>query len=278
MGSLRNPVGPLPSSIYWRRRAVALCLLALLAALAVWAVTSGGGSGNGDGKGGANGDGPAESITPGPSSSGPAISERPGGRDESGGGDDGGGGNPGGSGGVDGGTDAGGGGEGGSSGGSGGSGGGGGGSGGGGGGEWNGIPVGTSLPRCGPGSVELKLHSVENTYAPGEKPEIELTAENSSGQDCKVDFGAPSAVLTITSAEGDDPVWASDDCLRDSAGILLRVPAGGTARYTLEWDREPSAPECATPSDRSVKAGTYLVEAEADGLKTAKTSFVLAKD
>ncbi|WP_156206733.1 hypothetical protein [Streptomyces lycii] len=253
-----------------------MCLLALLAALAVWAVTSGGGSGNGDGKGGANGDGPAESITPGPSSSGPAISERPGGRDESGGGDDGGGGNPGGSGGVDGGTDAGGGGEGGSSGGSGGSGGGGGGSGGGG--EWNGIPVGTSLPRCGPGSVELKLHSVENTYAPGEKPEIELTAENSSGQDCKVDFGAPSAVLTITSAEGDDPVWASDDCLRDSAGILLRVPAGGTARYTLEWDREPSAPECATPSDRSVKAGTYLVEAEADGLKTAKTSFVLAKD
>ena len=46
VGSLRNPVGPLPSSIYWRRRAVALSLIALLAVLVLWAVTSGGGSGN----------------------------------------------------------------------------------------------------------------------------------------------------------------------------------------------------------------------------------------
>ncbi|MEV8411989.1 hypothetical protein AB0P45_00005, partial [Streptomyces niveus] len=84
MGSMRNPVGPLPSSIYWRRRAVAATLIALLALLVVWVVTSGGGDGGKKRDDGANGEAPAPSITPGPSGSGPAISEQPGGRDESG--------------------------------------------------------------------------------------------------------------------------------------------------------------------------------------------------
>src|SRR5690606_7271596 len=35
-GSLRNPVGPLPSPIYWRRRAVLLSVLALSALLITW--------------------------------------------------------------------------------------------------------------------------------------------------------------------------------------------------------------------------------------------------
>ena len=43
MGSLRNPVGPLPSTIYWRRRAVLLSVLGLLALLTVWVVGTGGG-------------------------------------------------------------------------------------------------------------------------------------------------------------------------------------------------------------------------------------------
>ncbi|UXI80062.1 hypothetical protein N6Q81_19585, partial [Streptomyces vinaceusdrappus] len=87
MGSLRNPVGPLPSSIYWRRRAVLLSLLALLALLITWIVVAGGGDGGKDREDGANGKNPAPSITPGPSGSGPAISEAPSGRDASDGGD-----------------------------------------------------------------------------------------------------------------------------------------------------------------------------------------------
>lgn len=83
VGSLRNPVGPLPSSIYWRRRVVLVSVAALLALLTTWLVTTGG-TGGKDGGNGANGKNPAPSITPGPSSSGPAISQAPGGRDESG--------------------------------------------------------------------------------------------------------------------------------------------------------------------------------------------------
>ncbi|MET7598640.1 hypothetical protein ACWERY_33700 [Streptomyces sp. NPDC004082] len=267
MGSLRNPVGPLPSSIYWRRRAVLLSVVGLLALLILWVVTNGGGGGGGNGDG-SNGKNPAPSITPGPSSTGPAISQHPGGRDESSGTGDGGDGS---------GADGGGSGSGGGAGSAGSAGGsddgskGGGGSGG-------QLPAGSGLPNCTPGAVKLTVRSVHNTYAPGKKPAIELIAKNTSSGDCKVDLGPKNTVLTITQAGSDDAFWSSKDCPKGSGSLLFRVPADGRVTHTVEWDRKASAPECATPPAGSASAGTYLVEAKAPGLAKAQTSFVLEKD
>ncbi|MET7913810.1 hypothetical protein ABZS98_37430 [Streptomyces avermitilis] len=267
MGSMRNPVGPLPSSIYWRRRAVLLSVVGLLALLVVWVVGSGGGGGK-NGADGSNGKHPTSSITPGPSSSGPAISQHPGGRDESSSGDGSGSGSgsesgsgsgpgSGSSGGAAGGSDD--------------------GSNGGGGADGQ-LPAGSTLPNCTASIVKLTLHSVRNSYSPDRTPTFELTAKNSSGSDCKVDFGPKNSVLTITQADGDNDIWSSADCPKGSGSALFRVPAGDSATYTVKWDRKPSAPECATPPAGSAAAGTYLVEAKAPGFAKAQTSFVLAKD
>ncbi|GGV54425.1 hypothetical protein [Streptomyces griseoflavus] len=280
MGSLRNPVGPLPSSIYWRRRAVLLSVLALLTLLIAWVVVSGSGGGGG-GDNGANGKNPAPSITPGPSSSGPAISQAPGGRDESGGddgsggsggsggsssgaGDDGAGGDPADSGGSDGGAggSAGGGSEGGTSAGV---------------GAGDALPAGSGsgLPNCTASAVQFSLRSARNTYEPGQTPTFLLTARNTSGGDCKIDLGPESAVLTVSQASGDDAFWASDDCPEGARSLVFRVPAGDSITYTVKWDRKASAPECATPKAGTAGAGTYLVEAQAPGFGKARTSFVL---
>ncbi|MFG2314673.1 hypothetical protein [Streptomyces tendae] len=280
MGSLRNPVGPLPSSIYWRRRAVLLSLFALLALLITLIVVSGGGGGGKDREDGANGKNPAPSITPGPSGSGPAISQAPGGRDESG--DSNGAGSGSGSGGD--GSGSGGSGDGGSgdsgSGGGDGSGSAGGGAGGAvtGVGAGDALPAGSALPNCTPGAVKLSLRSVRNSYAPGQTPAFELTARNTSGSDCKVDLGPKNAVFTITPADSDDAYWASDDCVKGTGSLRYRVAAGSGITYTAKWDRKPSAPECGTPPAGSAKAGTYLVEAKAPGFEKVQTSFVLKND
>ncbi|QEU92702.1 hypothetical protein CP970_18920 [Streptomyces kanamyceticus] len=272
MGSLRNPVGPLPSTIYWRRRAVLLSLLGLLVLLVVWVVVSGGGGGknSADGPGG---NGPATSITPGPSESGPAISEHPGGRDESsegsgssgsGSGSDSGSGSGGGSGGSEGS----------------GSGGGGGSDDGakGGGGSGDRLPAGSSLPNCASGDVKLKVRSVQNTYEIGEKPKFELIADNSGSKACKLDLGGKGTVLTITQADGDKDFWSSEDCPAGGGSLLLRVPADGRVTHAVEWDRRASEPQCATPAAGTAAPGTYLVEAKAPGLGAARASFVLEKD
>ncbi|MGW1269508.1 hypothetical protein [Streptomyces sp. NPDC002491] len=287
MGSLRNPVGPLPSSIYWRRRVVLLSVFALLALLTLWVVTSGGGGGrNGAGKG--NGKNPASSITPGPSGSGPAISQNPGGRDES---------SPGSSSGS--GADAGAG-SGGSGGGSAGSGdtddgangsgdgnaagadaggvGSGSDAGAGGGGTATTLPVGTTLPNCTAGAVTWTLRSVRNDYSPDQTPTFQLIAKNGSASDCKVDLGPKRAVLTITQAADDKDYWSSADCPKVSGSLLYRVQAGQSFTYTVKWDRKPSAPQCATPPAGTARAGTYLLEAQAPGFAKAQTSFVLKDD
>nr|WP_202539721.1 hypothetical protein [Streptomyces sp. SID8379] len=269
---MRNPIGPLPSSIYWRRRVVLASVVALLALLIVWIVTVGGGGGN-NGAGGNNGKHPTQSITPGPSGTGPAISEHPGGRDTSGGSGSGSGGGSG-----DGSGDSG-------SGGSEGSGGaddsaGGGDGAGSGGGTASGdqVPAGSKLPDCTAGGVTLAVRSLHNAYAPGEKPRIELAAKNSTDKSCKVDLGPRTAVVTITKADGDKEFWSSDDCPSGNGGLLLRVPAGGKVTHTLTWDLRPSAPKCATPPAGSATPGTYLVEVKGAQLTGTQTSFVLKAD
>jgi hypothetical protein len=280
VGSLRNPVGPLPSSIYWRRRAVLLSLFALLALLITWIVVSGGGDGGKGRDDGADGKNPAPSITPGPSGSGPAISQAPGGRDESG---DSNGSGSGASSGGDGSASGSGGGSGEDGDGSGNAGGGGDGGGGAGGavtgvGADDALPAGSALPNCTPGAVKLSLRSVRNSYSPGQTPAFELTARNTSGSDCKVDLGPKHAVFTITPADGDDAYWASDDCVKGTGSLRYRVAAGSGITYTTKWNRKPSAPECGTPPAGSAKAGTYLVEAKAPGFEKVQTSFVLKND
>ncbi|MEV7993649.1 hypothetical protein AB0O67_17525 [Streptomyces sp. NPDC086077] len=281
MGSLRNPVGPLPSSIYWRRRVIMLSVVALLALLVTWVVTSGGGGGSGNGAGGSDGKNPAPSITPGPSGSGPAISEAPGGRDESG--DEGSGGSDAGDGSDDGTGDSAGAGSGDGEGAGGSDGAGAGGSGadssGGGVGTGDALPAGSSLPNCAPNTVTLTLRSVRNAYSPDETPAFRLTAKNTSGGDCKVDLGPKGTVLTVTQAGGDDDAyWSSADCPKGSGSLLYRVPAGRSITYTVEWDRKPSAPECGTPPAGVAGAGTYLLEGKAAGFGTLRASFVLDAD
>lgn len=260
-----------------------MSVIALLALLITWIVTSGGGGGH-NGADGDDGKNPASSITPGPSGSGPAISQHPGGRDESNGGGSGTGGSSSGSSAGDG-----------SGSGSGGS----AGSGGSGGGDGNGdasvsagtvgegvgggsaattLPTGTTLPNCTPSVVTLTLRSVRNSYAPGETPTFRITAKNGSGSDCKLDLGPKSAVLTLTQAGATDDYWASDDCPKVSGSLLYRVPAGETFTYIVKWDRRPSAPHCATPPAGKAGPGTYLVEAKVPGFAKAQTSFVLTAD
>ncbi|RLU85774.1 hypothetical protein CTZ27_25685 [Streptomyces griseocarneus] len=266
MGSLRNPIGPLPSSIYWRRRGVALGLLGLLVLLGLWLFVFGGDGGSGGGDQGQQGSsdakGPADTtITPGPAPSGTHYTQRPGGRGDSGTG--------GGSGTGDH-ADTGGGA--GSAGGSGGS-----GSGVLGTGDGRVVPVNSSLPDCTSGSVRLTVRSVKDSYGPDEKPKFEIVVKNSGGRACKVDFGSSAAVLTIAAVNGDDHVWSSGDCPRGRGAVLVELPGSGETKRTLEWDRKRSVPQCGTPAGgSSVGDGTYRVEVKVAGV-TEKFEFSLEK-
>ncbi|GHI89001.1 hypothetical protein Sxan_63650 [Streptomyces xanthophaeus] len=269
VGSLRNPVGPLPSSIYWRRRAVLASVVALLSVLALWVVTSGGGKTSTNGKGEGRPD-PVSSITPGPAGTGPAISQAPGGRTESGG--DGTGSEGGGSAGTGKNGEPG-------SGSASGSGSGQGSASGGAGGGPDQVPADSPLPTCAPSAVQWEVKSAKNEYEANEKPRLELTARNTSGTTCKVDLGPKQAVLTILQASSTKAVWSSADCPAGAGNVFFRIPAQGESKQSLDWDRKFSAAgQCDAPPAGAAVPDTYVVEVKAPGMPVARTSFVLKQD
>ncbi|WP_324615935.1 hypothetical protein [Streptomyces sp. WM6372] len=237
-------------------------VVALLALLAVWTVSSGGGTSSTNGKGGDKAPKPVTSITPGPAGTGPAISQAPGGRAESGGGA-GKNGEPGGTPGT---GSASGGGTG--SAGSGGT-----------GGAAPQVPADSPLPTCAASGLQWEVKSVKNEYETSEKPRLELVARNVSGTTCKVDLGPKQAVLTILQASTSKAVWSSADCPSGAGNAFFRVPAQGETKQSLEWDRKFSAPDqCQTPPAGAAAADTYVVEVKSPGMPVARTSFVLKQD
>ncbi|WP_049573613.1 hypothetical protein [Streptomyces sp. SBT349] len=268
MGSLRTPVGPLPSSIYWRRRGVLLLLVALVALLVIWALRPGGGGEDSasppdDGEGG-----PAESITPGPTPSESLIDERPGGRDDppgddatgedGGSGEDGGGDTEGGEGAADGSSD-------------GGENGGENGAGGQGGLDPAGVPV------CATSAVTLSLRTDANEYAAGEEPEIRLTAQNASNAACRLDFGHEELTVTVAD-ESDSEVWTSDACPEGGGSDPVVVEADGTVTHALTWERRHSDADCGGAPGQAAAAGTYVAKARLTGHPVMQISFVLDDD
>ncbi|GAA0675469.1 hypothetical protein GCM10010193_30590 [Kitasatospora atroaurantiaca] len=260
MPSLRQPVGPLPASIYWRRRIVVLAALAAVLALIVWLTSGQGGDGK-QGKDNAAQPAPAQSITPGASPSGSAITSRPGG--------------PGGAGGVSG-----------SSGGdvsltSGGTGGSAspsgtatgagastGGAGGAGGGAATPPAVNTSevmaLPACAASQVTLELAGTQNSYELKDKPRLSLTVRNASGSNCRVDLGRVASTIVVTSA-ANERIWSSGDCPTERQSTWVQITAGTGLTETFTWDRSRSKPQCASTDGTTAGPGNYLVQAYLTG-------------
>lgn len=139
------------------------------------------------------------------------------------------------------------------------------------------VPVGSTLPECGSGAVQLTLTSAQNSYGPGQTPQFRLKAANSSGVSCKLDFGPRSAVFTVTKATDNSHVWASDDCPA-AASHLMEVPSHGTTTYALRWNGRTSSPQCASPKGQAAAPGTYLVQAKVPGHAAEQVSFVLSAD
>ncbi|MED7953148.1 hypothetical protein ACFVYP_01015 [Kitasatospora sp. NPDC058201] len=300
MPSLRQPVGPLPASIYWRRRIVVLIAVVAVAALVIWLMSDQGGGDDGSKDKTAQAaptqsQSPAQAITPGASPSGPANNSRPG--SGSGGTATGGatGGAVGGGGGGDaslstggttggapnpapatGGTATGGGATGGgAAGGTGGSGGTGGAAGGTGGGNGGPPPVNTpevmALPVCASSQVTLGLSSAQNAYQPKDKPRLALTVTNSSGTNCRVDLGRTASAITVTASNG-ERIWSSGDCPADRNSNWVQLPANNGLTETFTWDRGRSKPQCATADPAPAPAGNYLVVADLTGLSGGQAS------
>jgi hypothetical protein len=271
-GTMKLTVGPLPSAVYWRRRAIVaagvLGILAIISAL----LTSGSDDGSPKGRAGgskpdSSGVGSCSAEHPCVSGSGSGLpsptasgSDHGTGGDQSGGdqaggdqagGDQPGGGEPGG--GVpvtDGATVP----------------------------EDGGLPAVVPPPStvrvepCKDGDLALAAMAEKPAYPVGTQPRLKLSITNVSARDCLRDLGSKEQELIVTA--GARRIWSSDDCSlsRETDKRVLRP--GEKRVYGLRWSARTSQPGC--PKTRTaVGADTYQVVARLGVMRSKPAEFAL---
>jgi hypothetical protein len=273
VGSFRHPVGPLPGSVYWRRRIVLLGIPLFVIALVAYACTgSSSPSTNAAGPGGGRqsaGASPTGIITPAPSqtASGPPGNSYPGSPTTSGGGAGSTGGASGGTGGgTGGGTSSGSAGSGVS-----------GGSGSGGttgsiGQAASGAAAGCSL------SLMLSLDRTSSSgpvqYPAGSYPTFKIAAADDGSANCTVDVSGKGMVVSVMPLGTTKPIWTSATC---SGATDLRVLGPGDSQsYSVVWKRwETQGDTCPLSALPTVPQGTYTVNVEAGGVTSSLVEFIL---
>ncbi len=238
-----QPVGPLPSQVYWRRRLVVAGGLAVLALVGV-AMCSSGGPVSGTPGGGAalTGSGtPTASttttgeitITPPPGSAGgPAQGPQPS-HTASGGG-------PGSTGTAPPTTNA---------------------------------PITTAAPEpCPDAALTVVAGSAKPAYRVGETPVLKLTVRNTGSVSCVRDVGPRQQEMLLYA--GSTRIWSSNDCYPDGGTDVRTLSPGESIGSTVVWSGLSSQPGCAGTRTR-VKAGSYDLVARVGGARSKPVKLIL---
>lgn len=114
---------------------------------------------------------------------------------------------------------------------------------------------------CDPAQVEIDAIADQNSYAPGELPQLSFTITNLSGVACTLNVGTTQQVFSVTS--GADVYWSSADCLTEpvDAEVILE-PNLGVTSTPIGWDRTRSTVDTCGTDRSAVPAGgaTYNLD------------------
>lgn len=254
-----HPVGPLPASVYWRRRVFALAVVLVLL-LIIWLVAGGGAGDSGSGHAagpsgatptstgapsgsadpGASGSMPSETLAatspahdPGRSGGGAATGTEPTTSTGTGTGT--------GTGSV--------------------------GSG--------GAPAGTQAAApvaCPDSALRLTITAAKPDYPVGAQPQITLSVQNVSGAACTRDLGASQQEVLLYA--GKTRLWSSNDCYPGGGQDIETIAPGERDRYSVTWSGLSSRPKCAGPRTR-VGAGGYSLVGRIGTLRSEQATLTL---
>lgn len=128
---------------------------------------------------------------------------------------------------------------------------------------------------CDPAVVTVEAITDQDSYDPGEEPELSLSVTNTGATACVLNAGTSTQVFTITS--GADAYWISTDCQTDptDAEITLEPGDAVSTKTPLTWDRTRSSPETCEITDREAVPGegaSYYLSVSVGGIDSADPS------
>lgn len=141
------------------------------------------------------------------------------------------------------------------------------------------VPPSAPLPATGPVPCTNAMLTVgaeidRPDHRVGEKPVLRLVVTNVSDQPCVRDLDGSRQEIVVWSGDGADRLWSSNDCVNPARPDLRTLVPGQPLVFAVTWQGRTSTPGCATPRT-PVPAGAYRVMTRVDDLISAPTPFLL---
>ena len=120
--------------------------------------------------------------------------------------------------------------------------------------------------------------SDQETYEPGQNPQLSITLTNNGATDCTLNVGTSGQSFTIMS--GSDIWWRSTDCQTEPSDMVVLLAAGQSVSSAapLTWDRTRSAVGTCGDSDRQNAPGggaSYHLSVEIGGIASTQSAQIL---
>lgn len=133
-------------------------------------------------------------------------------------------------------------------------------------------PAAPAIEPCLARDVTVEAVTDQDTYAPGQNPQLSIRLTNVSAQDCTINVGTATQSFVITS--GSDTWWRSTDCQSEPSDVVVTLKAGQSVASAapLVWDRTRSSVSTCGSAERPRAAGggaSYHLSVEIGGFASA---------
>lgn len=126
--------------------------------------------------------------------------------------------------------------------------------------------------------VAVEALSDQDTYEPGQNPQLSIQLTNNGATDCTLNVGTSGQAFTIVS--GNDVWWRSTDCQTEPSDMVVLLAAGQSVASAapLTWDRTRSSVSTCADSDRQSAPGggaSYHFSVEIGGIASTQSKQIL---
>ncbi len=143
------------------------------------------------------------------------------------------------------------------------------------------VPVATPVPVPPTGPVPCTTAMLAVTaeidrpqHKVGDRPLLRLVVTNTSGQPCVRDLDSARQEIVVWNSDQSAKLWSSNDCTNVAGSDLRTLVPGQPVAFSVTWAGRTSTPGCAQPRT-VVPPGSYRVLTRLDDIISPPTMFTL---
>jgi hypothetical protein len=135
------------------------------------------------------------------------------------------------------------------------------------------APARAAVSPCADSALKVAARTDQPRYGLSERPQFSLVVTNTGKEPCTRDLGPARTAMAVVVKPGDG-LWGSDDCAPGGDPDVRTLVPGQEQVFSVRWAGRTSAPGC--PSGReAVPAGTYQLLTRLDGIISDPAPFTL---